>query len=80
MKHSCKNAKNTGKVPLKSSPFRRRSWNIAEKKRLVAEAKERGLRVTARTHNVSHSVLNVWMLQDFSDVSDTKKRLPKPLK
>lgn len=83
MKHSCKNAKSFGKASVKLSPVRRRSWSIADKKRLAAEAKEKGLRVTAQSHNVSYSTLNVWMFQDFSDISDTKKRLPgggRPLK
>ena len=83
MKHSCKNAKSFGKASVKSPPAKRRSWNIADKKRLTAEAKEKGIRVTAHNYNVPYSVLNVWMLQDFSDVSDTKKRLPgagRPLK
>lgn len=76
MKHSSKHAKNIGKASLKSSSVRRRSWDIAEKRLLVAEAREKGLRATAQNHDVSYSALHTWTLQDFSNTSDTKKRLP----
>ena len=60
----------------RSSPSVRTPWEIAEKRMLVAEAKQWGIRPTARRHNMSFSTLRVWMMQDFGDLPGTKKRLP----
>ena len=70
MKHSSRHTKNNGKG------IKRRSWDIGEKRRLATEAKEKGLQATARNHNMPSSLLQLWMLQDFSKIPDTKKRLP----
>lgn len=81
VKHS-KHGSNIDKVSVKS-PGGRRSYNIAEKKSLVAEAREKGIRKTARNHNMPYAALHPWMLKDFSDLPSTKKRLPgagRPLK
>ena len=67
---------NTGKFSTrKGSSSVRMSYDIADKRRLVAEAKKYGIRVTARQHNMSFSTLRVWMMQDFGDLPGTKKRL-----
>ena len=66
-------------MPVKT----RRSRDIAEKRRLVAEAKEKGISVTAKIHNVPYSCLYMWRSQDFSDTPGTRKRLRgggRPLK
>lgn len=67
---------NVSKLSSKSSPSVRTSWDVAEKRKLVAEAKQYGIRVTARRHNMSFSTLRVWMRQDFGGLPGTKKRLP----
>ena len=59
-----------------STSARRRSYGKEEKKQMVAEAKVKGIRVTARTYNVPKATLRVWMLKDFNDLPSTKKRLP----
>ena len=82
MKHSDKHA-SVSKTSVKSSSVRRRSYDIAEKRSLVAEAKEKGIRETAQNHNMSYAALHLWMLKDFSDLPGTKKRLRgagRPLK
>ena len=82
MKHSSKHASSIDKASVKS-PARRRSYNIAEKRSLVAEAREKGILETARNHNMPYAVLHPWMLKDFSDLPSTKKRLSgagRPLK
>ena len=82
VKHSSKHTGSNDKTSMKS-PAGRRAYNIAEKRSLVAEAREKGVQETARNHNISHAVLYPWMLKDFSDLSGTKKRLPgggRPLK
>lgn len=66
-------------MPLKSSSVKRRSWDIAEKKRLIAEARQKGVAATARNHNIPYASLHMWMLQDFSGRSDTNKRLQRRL-
>ena len=67
---------NVSKSSSKSSPSVRTPWEIAKKRMLVAEAKQWGIRPTARQHNMSFSTLRVWMMQDFGDLPGTKKRLP----
>ena len=67
---------NVSRSSSKSSPSVRTPWEIAEKRMLVAEAKQWGIRPTARRHNMSFSTLRVWMMQDFGDLPGTKKRLP----
>lgn len=73
MKHSNKHPSNTGRASLKS-PTRRRTWNIAEKKYLVAEAKEKGIQAIAQDYDIPRSALLLWMQQDFSDTPSTNKR------
>ena len=68
--------KSSTKSSTRSSPSVRTPWEIAEKRMLVAEAKQWGVRPTARKHNMSFSTLRVWMMQDFGDLPGTKKRLP----
>ena len=66
-----------------STSARRRSYSLAEKKHLVAEAKVKGLQETARAYNVPSATLRMWMQKDFNDLPSTKKRLPgggRPLK
>ena len=67
---------NVSKSSSKSSPSVHTPWEIAKKRMLVAEAKQWGIRPTARQHNVSSSTLRVWMKQDFGDLPGTRKRLP----
>ena len=57
-------------------PLDRRTWEISEKRQLVAEASQKGIRATARIHNISFSTLRVWTKQDFGDMPGNKKRLP----
>ena len=60
-----------------------RTWEISEKRQLVAEAIQKGIRATARHHNMSFSTLRGWTKQDFSNVPGNRKRLPgggRPLK
>lgn len=56
--------------------FDRRPWAISVKRKLVAEARKKGIRPTARNHDVSFSTLREWMKQDFGDLPGNKKRLP----
>ena len=65
------------------SPTGRSSWDIGHKKRLAAEAKRKGIRATARNHNMSYSVLYSWVIQDYNNLPDTMKRVRgggRPLK
>ena len=59
-----------------NAPLNRKTWEISEKKQLVAEAIQKGIRATARIHNMSFSTLRVWTKKDFSKVPENKKRLP----
>jgi len=80
---SSQRTKNTCKMSPKSPSMRRTSWSIGYKKRLAEEAKKNGIRATARNHYIPYSVLSSWVLQDFSDLPNTMKRMPgggRPLK
>ena len=51
-------------------------WNITEKRMLIAEARQWGIRPTARRRNMSFSTLSNWMLEDFcGDLPGTEKQL-----
>lgn len=70
------NKKPPGRVKEEHTPCDRRLWKISEKRRLVAEAHQYGIRATARYHDMAFSTLRVWTKQDFGDMPGDKKRLP----
>ena len=49
-------------------------WELSDNK-LAAEASQRGIRVTARNHNMSFSPMQIWTKQEFGDLPGDKKRL-----
>ena len=65
---------NVSKSSSRSSPSVHTQWKVAEKRMLVAEAKQWGVCLTARRHNMPFSTLRYWMMH-FGDPG-IRKGLP----